>query len=363
MTTQLYYLFDRPDHPADQPAVARAARPTWLTGPLALVVSDFDGVHREQRRLVARGAGLAAQMGARPVALTFWPPPGLPDDFTGPLAGAGRLLTTLDERLELLAGLRMADGAPALAGIVVVANTAELAQRLRTPTEALARLGAWFDLRALLGLADEAEAAAALDLAALRPLASRQGITIETLVPTPTDLDVDGEERGELGAPASAMASFSQSIRSLIAAGQMHEATQCLAGAYRLQGVVGAGDQRGRLLGYPTANLQPDPRKALPANGIYAVRVRLPGERSYTHAGAANVGVRPTFTTEGAAPRRLVEVYLLDATLDLYGLTIGVEFVQRLRPEQRFSGPHALDELKQQMARDIQQTRLILAQS
>ncbi|HUY77544.1 MAG TPA: riboflavin kinase [Ktedonobacterales bacterium] len=357
----VYYLLDQPDHPQEEgrphAAIAgdMAQRPPWLAGPVALVVSDFDGAHAEQRRLVARGAAVAAALGARAVGLTFWPQPGLPGDFTGPQAGAGRLLTTLDERLELLADLRAADGAPLLAGVVVVANSDALAQRLHAPEAALAQLSAWWDVRALLGLADEA--ATTLDVAALAAVAAQRGIAVESLAAPDADPTAGHADGETVGAP------FGARIRALIEAGEMGAATQRLGYPYRVQGLVGAGDQRGRLLGFPTANLQPDPRKALPANGIYAVRVRLPGERAFTHAGAANVGIRPTFTAEDATARRLVEVYLLDATLDLYGLTIGVEFVARLRPEQRFSGPHALEELKQQMARDIQQTRVVLART
>jgi len=353
--SHVHYLFERATRPdggaGTMPGATTATeRPAWLAGPVALVVSDFDGAHAEQRRLVARGAAVAAGLGARAVGLLFWPQPGLPGDYTGPQAGAGRLLTTLDERLALLADLRAPDGAPLLAGAVVVANGDGLVERLRAPEAALGWLRAWVAPRALLGLADET--ATGLDVAALAPFAAGQGIAVELLTPGAV-----GEAPGARGEPLGAR------IRALVAAGEVRVATQCLGYPYRLEGVVGAGDQRGRLLGYPTANLQPDPRKALPANGIYAVRVRLPGERAFTHAGAANVGVRPTFTAEGEVARRLVEVYLLDATLDLYGLTIGVEFVARLRPEQRFSGPNALDELKAQMARDIEQTRLSLSQA
>ncbi len=371
--THVHYLFDQPDQPLGALEAQRERRPAWLAGPVALVVSDFDGVHVEQRRLVARGAAVAAGLGARAVGLTFWPEPGLPGDYTGPQAGAGRLLTTLDERLELLAGLRGTDGAPLLAGVVVVAHSEALARRLRTPETALAQLRGWCDARALLGLADEA--ATGLDVAALGAVAAQQGIAVEALTPQVASLPIivgaDGTGGGDTTAGEADShvsndmedAGLGARIRALIAAGEMRMATQYLGYPYKLEGVVGAGDQRGRLLGFPTANLQPDPRKTLPANGIYAVRVRLPGERAFIHAGAANVGVRPTFTAEGEQARRLVEVYLLDATLDLYGLTIGVEFVARLRPEQRFSGPDALEDLKAQMARDIQQTRLTLSQA
>jgi hypothetical protein len=254
-----------------------------------------------------------------------------------------------------------------------VANSDALTLRLRAPEAALAQLRTWCDVRALLGLA--AEAATTLNVAPLTAVGAQQGIAVESLAAIAVSDTRNGDDgvshaSGDVGAENGADATITidgaplgERIRELVAAGEMHAATQRLGYSYRLEGLVGAGDQRGRLLGFPTANLQPDPRKVLPANGIYAVRVRLPGERAFTHAGAANVGVRPTFTAEGEVARRLVEVYLLDATLDLYGLTIGVEFVARLRPEQRFSGPNALEDLKAQMARDIRQTRLALSQA
>jgi riboflavin kinase/FMN adenylyltransferase len=133
-------------------------------------------------------------------------------------------------------------------------------------------------------------------------------------------------------------------------------AQELLGHPYSVGGVVVSGDRRGRLLGFPTANLRLDARKALPADGIYAVRAKLPGERRATHPAMVSLGVRPQF---GADNPRLLEVYLLDAALDLYGLPLGVEFVERLREEQRFSDVEAL---KAQMARDVALAREALAE-
>jgi riboflavin kinase/FMN adenylyltransferase len=128
-------------------------------------------------------------------------------------------------------------------------------------------------------------------------------------------------------------------LAELLAAGEVERAARVLGHPFAVAGPVVEGDRRGRLLGFPTANLRPDPRKVLPANGVYAARVRLPGEAAAQHPAVVNVGVRPTFGEGHAA---LIEAHLLDATLDLYGVSLEVELVARLRAEQRFSGIEAL---------------------
>lgn len=137
--------------------------------------------------------------------------------------------------------------------------------------------------------------------------------------------------------------------------GDMEAVTAALGTYYPLTGLVVTGDQRGRTLGYPTANLRLDGRKRLPPNGIYAVRVRLPGEERATHPGAASIGVRPTF---GAGMEKKVEVFLLDTSLDLYGQVLGVQIVAYLRPEERYD---TVEALCAQMERDVANTRARLA--
>jgi len=140
-------------------------------------------------------------------------------------------------------------------------------------------------------------------------------------------------------------------IMGLVEEGAVEDAASRLGHLFTLYGEVIAGDRRGRLLGFPTANLRPAAYAVLPSNGVYAVRVRLPGESVAGHPGVVNVGVRPTF---GGDPVRLVEVHLLDVALDMYGMSIAVEFVSRLRAEQRFDG---IDALKAQITADAQQAR------
>lgn len=137
-------------------------------------------------------------------------------------------------------------------------------------------------------------------------------------------------------------------IRNLLGDGEVDTAARLLGAAFRIRGEVVGGDQRGRELGFPTANIVPDPKLACPGNGVYACRV---GE----HLAAVNVGVRPTF---GSDLRLLVEAHLLDFQGDLYGERLTVEFVERLRSEQRFD---SVEDLVAQMHRDVESTRELLA--
>jgi riboflavin kinase/FMN adenylyltransferase len=138
-------------------------------------------------------------------------------------------------------------------------------------------------------------------------------------------------------------------IRELIANGEVAEAAQQLGRPYVLRGEVIVGDRRGRSIGFPTANVLPDPRVVVPGRGVYAGFVRV-GKDMY--AACTNVGVAPTF--ERGYGR--VEPHLLDFEGDLYGLVVDVSFVWRIRSEKRFSG---VDELKAQIARDVEEARRI----
>jgi riboflavin kinase/FMN adenylyltransferase len=152
----------------------------------------------------------------------------------------------------------------------------------------------------------------------------------------------------------------SSRIRRLITEGELAEANRLLGAPFRMRGEVIGGDQRGRELGFPTANLAPDPNLICPAYGIYACRVRVGGPADGAggeseHLAATSVGVRPTFG-EGLLP--MVEAYLLDFSGDLYGQTLTVEFIARLRGELAFDG---VEPLIAQMNADVAETRRRLA--
>jgi len=138
----------------------------------------------------------------------------------------------------------------------------------------------------------------------------------------------------------------SSHIRGLLGAGEVAEANRLLGSVFELAGVVAHGDQRGRKLGFPTANLIPDEELACPGHGVYAC---LADGRP----AAVSIGVRPTFQTGRG---ELIEAYILDFEADLYETTLTLQFLERLRGERRFDSAESLIE---QMRRDVEQTREI----
>lgn len=133
-------------------------------------------------------------------------------------------------------------------------------------------------------------------------------------------------------------------IRALVAAGEMEAARRCLGAPFMVEGTVVKGDQRGRELGFPTANLVPDDRLAIPGHGVYAAFANgLPA--------AVNVGIRPTFESGRGV---LIETYIIDHDEDLYDKTLRVAFVERLRGERWYP---EVDELIAQMQQDVEDAR------
>jgi riboflavin kinase/FMN adenylyltransferase len=137
-------------------------------------------------------------------------------------------------------------------------------------------------------------------------------------------------------------------IRALVAAGDMEAARRCLGAPFMVEGEVVTGDQRGRELGFPTANIVPDDRLAIPGHGVYAAFADgVPA--------AVNVGVRPTFESGRGV---LIETYLIDREEDLYGKTLRVAFVERLRGERNYP---RVEELIEQMHKDVEDAKRVCA--
>lgn len=288
-----------------------------------LAVSAFDGVHVRHQRLLEETVAIARRLSVAPVALLPWPPtPGEPGE-TNDLA-RDSLLTTLDERLALLARI-----APAAQPVVLAADAA----RPWSPASLAERIMNGWDVQGLVIDASADEALCGMQLAAV---GRQRGVTVTVL---PEDVST---------LPEGAR------IRAVLSEGRIAEATQRLTYEYTLSAEVVGGDRRGRLLGFPTANLHVDANKLLPANGIYAVRVGLPGDSCAARPAVASVGVRPTFGDHNA---RLVEVHLLDLSMDLYGVRIETTFVEWLRSEERFD---TVEALIRQMTEDVAQARLHL---
>jgi riboflavin kinase/FMN adenylyltransferase len=177
------------------------------------------------------------------------------------------------------------------------------------------------------------------DTTVLAELGRRFGFEVEVVPAT-----LDGA-----GSPVS-----SSAVRNSIAHGDLDRARRALGRPYGFRGVVVAGSQRGRELGYPTLNIQlSSSRKLLPPEGVYAVRAQA---RRGTYGGMMNLGARPTF---GEVDRTL-EVHVFDASGDWYGEPVSIELIRRLRDTTRFASVEAL---KAQLARDAQAARVALTQA
>ena len=147
----------------------------------------------------------------------------------------------------------------------------------------------------------------------------------------------------------------SSRIRSLLAEGDVAGAAGLLGAPYAIAGPVVEGDGRGRELNMPTANIEPPTNVVLPARGVYVATATADGMQSA--AAAVNIGVRPTFETEGDL---LVEAHVIGFDGDLYGRTLGLAFLERLRDEVRFE---SADELVEQMQKDVEQASALVAKA
>lgn len=297
-----------------------------LHRPQALTVGAFDGVHRGHQYLIQRTAEVAAQLDAAVTVVTFWPPPVAVVRPGTPI----QCLTLPAEKYAALAALG------SVAQVIVLPFTPALA--LWPPEQFMTALADHLPIAALVEGDDFSLGHnRAGTLTWLADYGQAHGFVVEGVA-----------RRATAGTPIS-----STRIRALLAAGDVAGAAELLGRPYQLSGEVVRGDARGRELGYPTANVQPDPLKLVPGNGIYAVRAWAATAPQQVWWGAASIGTRPTF----AGTDRRVEVYVLDGHPDLYGVTLTVEMVAWLREERTFSSSEALIA---QMADDVSAARRVL---
>jgi riboflavin kinase/FMN adenylyltransferase len=291
----------------------------WVT------IGSFDGVHLGHKTLVRLLVSKAHQDGSPAVVVTFFPhPSALLRGNLGPF-----YLTSPEERAELLGQL-------GVDGVITLAFTRELADL--SADQFMDKLRISLGLKCFLAGSNFALGSnRAGNLTVLREIGQQKGYSIYEIPP----INIDGE-----------MVSSSK-IRQLLNLGEVEQASLLLDRRYNLSGIVVPGDHRGRLLGYPTANLQIWAERLLPANGIYATRVIF---QKRVLMGATNIGIRPTFESEAGIPR--VETYILDFNGDLYGKKIELEFVKYLRPEVHYS---SVEELLNQIEKDTAQTREVLS--
>jgi len=293
--------------------------------PVVLALGTFDGVHRGHQALLRETVRLAAELGGRAAAITFDPhpltviaPP--PEPF---------LLTTVDERLRLLAALGI--------DLTVVIRFDEAFRQIDAAgwMALLERHVGMHDLVCGVNYTFGRDRGGTADL--LRRWADSRGIHVHQIPPV------------HVGGTLVS----STLVRRLLRSGEVREAARYLGRWYQVAGRVGRGGARGRRLGFPTANLVPPENKLIPASGIYAALAHT--ERDRLQA-AVSIGTRPTFGP-GAV---VVEAYLLDFSGDLYDHALDLHFVQRLRDEIAFTSE---DALIRQMRDDVEETRRLLAAS
>lgn len=292
----------------------------------AVTVGSFDGVHRGHQDVLRQLVARARQFGVHSLLLTFDPHP---LEVVNP-AAAPRLLTVGDEKLEVLAE----SGVDFVAVLPFTPALASFSAE-RFVDEILRDRFRMHDL--LMGHDHRFGHNRSGDVETMRRLGETRGFDVAVVPP----VTVDG------GQPVSSTA-----IRRAVAGGDLEGAFRGLGRHYSLGGRVGEGARRGRLLGFPTANVPiPSPRKLLPPEGVYAARVQTP---KGPYDGMLNLGGRPTFGDTEV----IVEAHLFDADIDLYGSTVRIDFVERLRDVQRFSGAEAL---VAQLGRDAANARAVLA--
>ena len=300
---------------------------------MVVATGFFDGVHRGHRIVIDALVRAAQERGTDSVVVTFWPHP---RNVLQNGARGLRLLSTFSEKEALLKEL----GVDRVEVIPFTRAFSRLTTEEYLKELVMGRFGA--DAIVLgpdnrigynSGTTDEIAQIA-------------KGVGLDVIRTGPFVLD---------GVTVS-----STKIREALGAGNVEKSAAMLGYPYPLGGIVVEGNRMGRTLGFPTANIQPsDPLKCVPGGGVYLSRVHTLGQDFY---GMTNVGTRPTVTgvTEGEALSgkvRTVETHIFDFDEEIYGLDIRIEFLRRIRSEQRFA---SLGDLRAQLIRDRETCQLLL---
>lgn len=295
-------------------------------GATAVTIGNFDGVHLGHQHLVAYLIERARRLSLAPAAITLYPAPVKVLRPQEPM----QYLTSLEERLELLHGF-------GLKVVVPLSFTSELAEI--APADFAGMLKQEFAMSLLVMGPDNAFGRSREGTpASMARIGARLGFTVDVLP------DAVREADSKISATA---------IRAALAAGEIEEVSRQLGRNYSLRGPVVRGDQRGRQLGFPTANIAITPDRALPALGVYATWAFLGETRM---ASVTNIGRRPTFNGQTVS----IETHIFAYEGDLYDRQLRIELVKRLRPEQSFVG---VEQLRQQIAQDAIVAQQVLSES
>jgi riboflavin kinase / FMN adenylyltransferase len=297
------------------------ARPLRWSQPV-LALGNFDGLHRGHQKILDRLRRVSAERGATSVVMTFDPhPPRIvrPDK-------APPLLMTTAQKLEAFARA-------GVHGAAIVPFTLELS-RWDPETFVQAVLVEWLHVAEVwVGANFLFGHDRAGNFTLLRSLGARYGFKTEKIDPVRYKDFVVSSTR----------------IRRLVAEGRVDEAGALLGHQYYIDGTVVRGDGRGRTIGFPTANLCTQ-NELLPPHGVYSTTATIDG---IVHPSVTNIGVRPTVDSSG---RTTIETHVFDLDRELYGETIRVGFVQRLRDERAFD---TIDALRDQIAADCVRARVL----
>jgi riboflavin kinase / FMN adenylyltransferase len=300
-------------------ALALRASPTPV-----VTVGNFDGVHLGHRALVQRTVAEARAAGGTAVVMTFDPHPAR---VLNP-ARAPAALTTPAQKQELLEGL-------GVDRLVVVPFTAKLASSSPETFVADVLVGALGARVVVVGESFRFGHRQAGDVARLSALGGELGFAVRALAPVLQD-----------GRPVS-----SSRVREALKAGDVATARSLLGRSHFVDATVVRGDGRGKAIGVPTANLEPE-NEVVPGVGVYSGRFRFPDGAQRT--AVVNVGRRPTF----GGREITLEAHVLDFDGDLYGARVRLSFEERLRDERRFSGKQ---ELVAQIRRDVEKARSLVS--
>ncbi|GGZ78729.1 bifunctional riboflavin kinase/FAD synthetase [Streptomyces subrutilus] len=296
-------------------------------GRSVVTIGSYDGVHRGHQLIIGRAVAAARELGVPSVVVTFDPHP---SEVVRP-GSHPPILAPYDRRAELMSGL----GVDAL---LILPFTAEFSQL--SPADFIVKV-----------LVDKLHARAVIEGPNFR-FGHRAAGNVDFLRELGATYDyevevVDLVERGEAGGGVP----FSSTLaRRLVAEGDMDGAAEILGRPHRIEGVVVRGAQRGRELGYPTANVETQPHTAIPADGVYAGWLTADGERM---PAAISVGTNVQFD----ATERTVEAYAIDRIgLDLYGMHVAVEFLAYVRGMAKFE---SLDGLLEAIGDDVKRARAL----
>jgi riboflavin kinase/FMN adenylyltransferase len=298
----------------------------WPGRRAVVTIGAYDGVHLGHRTVINQVKQRAAELGALSVVVTFDVHPA---SIVRPDA-APKMLTNAAQKIELLE-------ATGVDAVVVVQFSADQAKE--TPVDFVQRVlvNALHTQAVIVGSDFHFGHMRQGNITLLREMGERHDFSCEPVILVPR---ADGIDE-----PVSSTA-----IRRALAGGEIDIATRMLGRAHEIRGTVMSGDQRGRTIGFPTANVQVAGGTCLPSDGVYAGVYRRPDGSEYTCA--INLGRRPTFYADQGYS--LLEAYLLDFTGDLYGEEASVQFMAFLRSEKQFGG---INELKEQLMKDIDHAR------